>query len=172
MNEIKFNIITLAIEVKPVDTVNELKEKLRALGGSLLVSSEDCHGSSFLLTVNELPDGRISYCGFCLACGSVPEILQNTDSCCWFGYDSKVAYVDLQKRKVLFEKNYFAFWRFEPLVPGKVLVGYELGVACLNSDGNELWDFTGPDILTDFKLEKNMLICTFEGGKILRKIIF
>ncbi len=172
MKEMRLNLKTLEIDVKPFDTPNELKEKLRQLGeSSLLVFSEYGYGDSVLLTINGLPDGKTLYCGFCVYSGIVSEILQDTDSCCWFGYDSKVAYVDLQKRKVLFEKDYFAFWRFEPLVPGKVLVGYELGVACLDSDGNELWNFTGPGILWDFKLEKNTLICTFEGEKILRKSI-
>jgi hypothetical protein len=81
----------------------------------------------------------------------------------WFGWDSWAVAVSISKFEIVSLNSLSAdFIEFIPLKKlNWMLIEYQLGIVCLDSAGNLIWQFDGGDIITGLEIKEDRVVLQY-----------
>ena len=147
------------LTVSSVDSLNELQEILRGFQKSELIGgSEEGINSFFHLKFTEF-GGNIGLCSYtngnCSGCRKFNEsiVIYNDQMLCWFDKSLEIEW------KHRFDAPIYdvCIWH------DKLIVVYEIGAKCLNSNGDSVWSHS-MDLVANHSFKGNILTMTTDEG--------
>lgn len=172
------------IDCDSFDQQKEILDQRKRLGHSVLFLDKDLEGASFQYVVDFEPDARdlpsrnkndksepVKPAGISIAINtnSLPLDLCRIQICSngilLLGGSCKIFVIDPHHENPLIkiETSFYApFFEFLP-IPGSndLLAIWEIDVARLDDQGNILWRYYSPDIITFFEIKQNFLLLNF-----------
>lgn len=152
------------IAMQCVDSLSELRERLRSLPRVVMLGDKDESLRDFFLC--ELPGLTLGICSQGL--GIQPVVwLDPTEVQAWVGLDCSVARINIAQGCVSFVHHlpcvFFTFLCH--LEDGSSIVLHELGAVRLRNTGEPAWSVDIPDILTEFHDRSTQIELTDWNGE-------
>lgn len=164
--DMKFNLGNLMIETTNFDSYNEMSSRIKELKG-ILLESEEGRNQNILLKARLLDPKSETYCGITYIHNNIrPQIASHLFKFhCWIAFDNSLAIVSFKEPKCVSKIILPAvFWDLILLDKGSVLVVHELGAICFDETSQKKWELIGNDMLTDYQIDGNRIICKFDDG--------